>query len=515
MSSANLSLFEEISLTTEQTAETPPHNGETPSSTNHHTNQSTLQQVLFDPLRDVLSPQMAQNQLQGVLWKRRDVFKKRWRPRWFVWHASEGVLTYYLLKQQPTQNSGDVTPPRRPMQETAPQTAPPALSRATRNRESNHELLPRGTIDLRGCTVTINHTLSEDNFFVFTIRSHDGSFHLATKSNEARQTWVEELSRRRPLSPDIVQTSNPNRNASSTTLGGDTSHHGDDDVRRKLDFETCDPPSQPTRSSLLYRQAFVLAGPLLLYFFMSIFVSQRLVLVSFLLSVYVAVKEIYMIQIGRCVEDGENSAVVRPVCCRFSVDMKGILRFVANANEVTDELNLPHEKVSLVHILVTAIGKALATERGSLCRRRHSNSLLGISCVANMSLAPIDVSLSSPGGDFSTVHGVENRKVKDVADEMCRLHQDKSLYKGSMGHCLVVMPEQLEVSSIEMSTMLTSADDGIIAIVVVDGVKETKNSRSLLVSLTTVITNQQHLEVCRRFAAEFHKLLQYPEICDN
>ena len=36
---------------------------------------------------------------QGVLWKRRDVFKNKWRPRWFVLQPEEAVLTYYLLSK--------------------------------------------------------------------------------------------------------------------------------------------------------------------------------------------------------------------------------------------------------------------------------------------------------------------------------------------------------------------------------------------------------------------------------
>eukprot|EP00537_Pseudo-nitzschia_pungens_P011738 CAMPEP_0172391652 /NCGR_PEP_ID=MMETSP1061-20121228/8007_1 /TAXON_ID=37318 /ORGANISM="Pseudo-nitzschia pungens, Strain cf. pungens" /LENGTH=82 /DNA_ID=CAMNT_0013122325 /DNA_START=88 /DNA_END=333 /DNA_ORIENTATION=+ len=35
--------------------------------------------------------------MQGVLWKRRDVFKNRWRPRWFVLHPRQRMLTYYIL----------------------------------------------------------------------------------------------------------------------------------------------------------------------------------------------------------------------------------------------------------------------------------------------------------------------------------------------------------------------------------------------------------------------------------
>eukprot|EP00566_Odontella_aurita_P021638 CAMPEP_0113583310 /NCGR_PEP_ID=MMETSP0015_2-20120614/32438_1 /TAXON_ID=2838 /ORGANISM="Odontella" /LENGTH=216 /DNA_ID=CAMNT_0000488157 /DNA_START=98 /DNA_END=745 /DNA_ORIENTATION=+ /assembly_acc=CAM_ASM_000160 len=37
---------------------------------------------------------------QGVLYKRRDVFKKRYRPRLFVLDGEKGILTYYLLNNE-------------------------------------------------------------------------------------------------------------------------------------------------------------------------------------------------------------------------------------------------------------------------------------------------------------------------------------------------------------------------------------------------------------------------------
>ena len=48
--------------------------------------------------------------MQGVLWKRRDVFKSRWRPRWFVLHPEQHILTYYLLTEPEGSFSETTTP---------------------------------------------------------------------------------------------------------------------------------------------------------------------------------------------------------------------------------------------------------------------------------------------------------------------------------------------------------------------------------------------------------------------
>ena len=36
----------------------------------------------------------------GILWKRRDVFKKQWRERYFILNHDTGILLYYLLPKE-------------------------------------------------------------------------------------------------------------------------------------------------------------------------------------------------------------------------------------------------------------------------------------------------------------------------------------------------------------------------------------------------------------------------------
>lgn len=144
---------------------------------------------------------------QGVLWKRRDVFKYRWRPRWFVLHPEQGVLTYYLLTANVSEGlaspaSGRATPRGAT---TTPRNDPPRIRTFSMDSQVSedpvdYDVVPRGTLDLRGCTVQANERLSKiaDHFFAFTIKAPSSSaseIHLATRTPQSRRMWMERLQR--------------------------------------------------------------------------------------------------------------------------------------------------------------------------------------------------------------------------------------------------------------------------------------------------------------------------------
>lgn len=153
---------------------------------------------------------------QGVLWKRRDVFKNRWRPRWFVLSPGQGVLTYYLLTSpladgvaapftQQTPSQARTNTSTVPMTEPARGTAP--LRSRTTSWDSlvsentvDYDVVPRGTIYLLGCTVEANHYLSKpaEHLFALTIRSPDATeteIHLSARTSDARALWIEKIAR--------------------------------------------------------------------------------------------------------------------------------------------------------------------------------------------------------------------------------------------------------------------------------------------------------------------------------
>jgi hypothetical protein len=196
----------------------------------------------------------------GVLWKRRDVFKNRWRPRWFVLNPGQGILTYYLLNAA----AAVALPPSSAASATTTTTTPRMStpddsqhSNGSRNKSntpttshqqqqqqqrpssssssSNHprlrttswdsqvsgvsensvdyDVVPRGTIFLLGCTVEINDLLTKpsEHLYVFTIQppssSTESRVHLAARTIQARQIWVERIAivcHRRPPPPPIL-----------------------------------------------------------------------------------------------------------------------------------------------------------------------------------------------------------------------------------------------------------------------------------------------------------------------
>ena len=203
---------------------------------------------------------------QGVLWKRRDVFKNKWRPRLFVLQPEEAVLTYYLLSRTDAASSsvistpmrrtnaanssvastarGSITTPRRRTTTTTtttnnnnnnsnqntnittpPVTTIPAATANLTNNASNvnlsvhsamseittdilstvsqndidYDVVPRGSIYLVGCQVSINDALSipSEGLFAFTIappaNMKENLCHLSARTEEARATWVDVL----------------------------------------------------------------------------------------------------------------------------------------------------------------------------------------------------------------------------------------------------------------------------------------------------------------------------------
>jgi hypothetical protein len=197
-----------------------------------------------------------QQQFQGVLWKRRDVFKNKWRPRWFILQEEEAVLTYYLLSKSDaaatstistplrrsnttggatninvnangnaagdrsihstvsditnaTVAAGTTTPVRtttNTQQQSVPTSSttapPPSVTMATVALDNpvDYDVVPRGAIYLLGCQVFSNDNLSrpEEGLFAFTISppptSVDNAFHLAARTEADRTAWVRILS---------------------------------------------------------------------------------------------------------------------------------------------------------------------------------------------------------------------------------------------------------------------------------------------------------------------------------
>jgi hypothetical protein len=171
--------------------------------------------------------------MQGILWKRRDVFRNRWRPRWFVLHSDQRVLTYYLLANQETEqvvSGGTASTPSRRRPATAygtPSSPSISIGSVPNNTDSSHhkndiqennrrrsfsessnfsaqtmidcDVVPRGTIYLLGSTVEANEALTspEEDLYALTITNHENasSCHIATRTTESRDQWIHRIRR--------------------------------------------------------------------------------------------------------------------------------------------------------------------------------------------------------------------------------------------------------------------------------------------------------------------------------
>lgn len=184
----------------------------------------------------LISAMTAEQRQQGVLWKRRDVFKNKWRPRWFVLQPQEAVLTYYLLSRTEAaasstistpfrgnrsnnvgtpgdaannnNNNGNVSTPAR-HRTFSQQSTISDITNATPYQERgagsvvsenpvDYDVVPRGAIYLAGCQVYANDSLSrpEEGLFAFTVvppQSDENEIHLAARTEEARSAWVQQL----------------------------------------------------------------------------------------------------------------------------------------------------------------------------------------------------------------------------------------------------------------------------------------------------------------------------------
>ena len=193
------------------------------------------------PRRERIPPSgIAEVHFEGILWKRRDVFKNRWRPRWFVLDEREATLTYYLLQnnnqalslamegemadepddgddlQEVHQNemrlrttsNGEVSAVSE--LSLGPQNV--ATGARTPQRLNTSNIVPRGTLYLPGCQIEANPALTRprENLYCFTVVpptplavstnatgvSGGGAVsqvHLAARSEETRQSWISKL----------------------------------------------------------------------------------------------------------------------------------------------------------------------------------------------------------------------------------------------------------------------------------------------------------------------------------
>ena len=277
----------------------------------------------------------------------------------------------------------------------------------------------------------------------------------------------------------------------------------------------------------LDQQALVLLAPLLLYQFL-VLVKAPSPAVAFLGGVFWAVRQVVLLHIGPTLPDA-GPTLLGPVTCRFRIDLKGVLRFIANKKEEREELKRGTADITVLHIVACAVATALK-KCDALQVRRVSIPWLGIHRTVPCAAAdPVSVSFlvnSETGSQIITLQQVDTYNVQRVADEMKAAADHPDGGAASVGQCLIVAAPNYDHT--EMETDVVPRHPNVRVVCTVGGVHLDRNAPQLarssgtvrppgprpFLSLSLTVTNTDYT-ACTRLAEDVQTLLQFPEMCDD
>jgi hypothetical protein len=138
---------------------------------------------------------------------------------------------------------------------------------------------------------------------------------------------------------------------------------------------------------------------------------------------------------------------VGKVTCRFSVDLKGFLQFIANHKEEQEEGQTDSTEVLVIHIVIGAIAMAMEEVEQLKCKRVFI-PLLGIEGYYFPRGGGVNISLLVPGDgkpcDIYTLDRVGSMSVQTIADriveEQDRMHKEKKKRNGTQRVVWSILP---------------------------------------------------------------------------
>ena len=285
--------------------------------------------------------------------------------------------------------------------------------------------------------------------------------------------------------------------------------------------------------------------------------------VYFVLSVLLAVRAVVLSNLGLCYEGNNMQHSVGKVTCRFSVDLKGVLRFIANRKEEQEEEQIESTEVSVIHIVIGAIAAAMSEAEPLKCKRVYL-PVLGIDGYYYSRKGGVDISLLVPSSqdgkqdDIYNLNGIGSVSVQSIADrivkEQERMNEDHrvekifsnvmTLFKNVasligfphrpvLGTCLVIAsPDHSDHSEVDIDAA-PLIGSGVNVAVVVGGVRLVRDTKpgispnrpsaasikappkptlSMSITIDCPICN---VAASRRFAERVQQLVQFPEMCEE
>jgi len=474
--------------------------------------------------------------MQGILWKRRDVFRNRWRPRWFVLHADQRLLTYYILSNQESSErvvsgSSTSTPSRRRSSAAFAAASSSSISVGSerigsyRNNDESSvlsaqtidcDVVPRGTIYLFGSTVEANEalTIPQEDLYTLTITDHENGSHchLAARTLESRDEWIqcirrvcengngaqnqEQRTNRVPYSP---QTPMPNRRSyQSDSQQNNDQHNGTDNVAGEA------LPGQ--RNSNQEMEILVVFAPLLLYKVLTMMSYFGLAALGFVLTSTMALRWIIIQRFLRVLrpltDESDSSSNAVPIghgsiCCRLTEDLTAICRA---GNEA-----------SLSHILVWSIAKSIRQQPGLVSKKYkllppfYSNDIVYLDLDDN----------TSDESDGVWVSKADEKNLHDIADYFKRTKHQQHLPVGFLQNaigpaCRIVTTSDGEDDFNEgVQLELNLPDCPITVFVACNNRAEQSRGKVANIAISFQSTD---VNACRKFTENFQKSIRSTKI---
>jgi hypothetical protein len=333
----------------------------------------------------------------------------------------------------------------------------------------------------------------------------------------------------RVAKPQLMMTNHNNTNNNGNVL--DTSDqdpmgeifavNGDGNGTHQKNGGTAPSSSSSSSNELpsLEHQAMLLLAPVLLHKMVMLFGMSGSSFV-FALSVFCAVRQLVILHLGEHL--GHSVAAVDTVTCRFSVDPKGMQRFVANKREEREELQRKTTSTEVVlplHLVVSAVARALQETR-QVCRKRVQYPMLLIDRVVTTYTGSVDVTVVEKDKHW-TVRQVTAKSVTDIAKSRAVSGGEK-MSTETCGQCLVVALDDSETTQLVIDA--TSEQRDIVVIAIIQGLGKI-NSQSapaesflrgrrggstfqVTVSLTIRGHSESLIQDAEAFALECQKMLQ-------
>ena len=288
----------------------------------------------------------------------------------------------------------------------------------------------------------------------------------------------------------------------------------DSGERQNIETESSTPSNE--------QHASILLAPVALFVALS---SLRRPTASFwfLISAFVCVRLVVLLNIGKRVRLNLEQKNLGCVTCRFKIELRGVLRFIANKKEEREELKSGTADISVVHIVAAAVLRALSKET-SLKTRRVVIPWLLIDEYVECSPDDLTVSISEDGKTSTTLYSADKCSVQKLADQMSIADPDTKYSEPAS--CMVLATPNFD--QVDMETDVIPNDQGTSVVAVIGGIhlERSFNTRTSsfrgrgsprpVLSLSLTMANSGPLKFAdyRRFAEEVQKLLLFPEMCD-